>query len=99
LSDTYTCSLWTVPSGRHGEFVAAFKLFAAAADELGAREGFILQDDDDASHFIVIRRWESAEAVERWQQDERRRHEAGAALAQLVPEAQQAYLSRKVADL
>ena len=99
MSETYTCSLWTVPSGREDEFVPAFRAFAAAADELGAREGFIVQDQDDASRFIVVRRWESIEAVERWQRADRRRREAGEALAQLAPEAQQAYLCTKVADL
>lgn len=99
MIDTYTCSVWTVPDGRHDDFVAAFKRFAAAADEIGAREGFILQDEDDPTRFIVVRRWESAEAVQRWQQDDRRRHEAGEALGQLVREAEQAYLSKKVADL
>jgi heme-degrading monooxygenase HmoA len=99
LSDTYTCSVWTVPEGRDDEFVSAFQRFAAAADEIGAREGFILQDEDDPARFIVVRRWESAEAVQRWQQDDRRRHAAGEALVQVVPEAQQAYLTRKVADL
>ena len=99
MSDTYTCSVWTVPDGRHDEFIAAFKRFAGAADEIGAREGFILQDEDDPARFIVVRRWESADAVERWQHDHRRRHEAGQALRQLVPEAEQAYLTTRVADL
>jgi heme-degrading monooxygenase HmoA len=99
VSDTYTCSVWTVPDGRHDEFIAAFKRFASAADEIGAREGFILQDEDDPARFIIVRRWESAEAVQRRRQDDRRRHEAGEALVQVVREAQQAYLSRKGADL
>ena len=99
MSETYTCSLWTVPTDRQDDFVPAFQAFAAAADELGAREGFILQDQDDASRFIVVRCWESVEAVERWQQADRRRREAGQALAQLTPEAQQAYLCTKVSDL
>jgi heme-degrading monooxygenase HmoA len=99
LSDTYTCSVWTVPDGRDDEFVTAFKRFAAAADEIGAREGFILQDEDDPARFIVVRRWESAEAVQRWQQDDQRRDEPGAALRQLAPQAQQAYLTRRVAEL
>jgi heme-degrading monooxygenase HmoA len=99
LSDTYTCSVWTVPEGRHDEFVAAFQRFAAAADEIGAREGFILQDEDEPARFIVVRRWESAEAVQRWQQDDQRRDEPGAALRRLAPQAQQAYLTRRVAEL
>jgi heme-degrading monooxygenase HmoA len=99
VSETYTCSLWTVPAGRQDDFVPAFQAFAAAADELGAGEGFILQDQEDASRFIVVRRWESVEAIERWQQAERRRREAGKALAQLVPEAQQAHVCTKVAYL
>ena len=99
MSDLYTCSVWTIPDGRHDEFVAAFKQFAAAADELGAREGFILQDEDDPARFIVVRRWESAEAVKRWQQDEQRRDQAGADLRQLAPQAQQAYLTKRVAEL
>ena len=99
LSDIYTCSVWTIPDGRQDQFVAAFEQFAAAADELGAREGLILQDEDDPARFIVVRRWESAEAVERWQQDEQRRLQAGAGLRQLAPHAQQAYLTRRVAEL
>ena len=65
MSDIYTCSLWTIPDGRQDGFVAAFEQFAAAADELGAREVFNLEDEDDPARFIVVRRWESAEAVER----------------------------------
>lgn len=98
MSDTYTCSVWIVPEGRHDEFVAAFKDFAAAATQGGAGKGFILQDDDDPSRLIVVRRWESAEAVERWQ-DNSRRLKAGEALRKIVPEAQAAYLASRIADL
>jgi heme-degrading monooxygenase HmoA len=99
VNDTYTCSIWTIPQGREEDFVSAFQQFADSASELGAAEGLILQDVDDPTRFIVIRRWVSAQAVQHWQQDSGRRQSAGAALAKLAPAATVAYQTRKVADL
>ena len=64
---TYTCSTWTVPVEHQEAFLRAFQQFAHGATELGgANEGFVSHDNDDPTRFIVVRRWDSPEAVSRW---------------------------------
>jgi heme-degrading monooxygenase HmoA len=99
MDETYTCSIWLVPEGQHEAFVDAFKAFARGADELGGTaEGMILRDLEDPARFVVIRRWESADAVLRWG-EKSQEHPAGSALREIVPEASDAYLMAKVASL
>lgn len=69
MSQTYTVSIWTVRMGQEAAFIEAFRSFAGAATELGgAREGMILQDRSEPQRFVVVRRWDSAEAVDRWRE-------------------------------
>ena len=97
---TYTCSVWTVPAEQQEAFLSAFQQFAEGATELGgANEGFILRDNDDPTRFIVIRRWDSPEAVARWSEDAEARAVYGSALQGIVEGASEAYLTTKVADL
>jgi heme-degrading monooxygenase HmoA len=99
VNDTYTCSIWIVPAGQEDDFAPAFQQFADGATELGAAEGFILQDMDDPTRFIVVRRWDNPDALTRWQEDSSRRQQAGSALAEITTESADAYVMRKVADL
>lgn len=79
VNETYTVSTWSVREGQQDAFVKAFRAYAAAATwGGGAHEGMILQDRSDPTRFVVVRRWDSPESVERW------REEQDKALAQAV---------------
>lgn len=95
---TYTCSIWSVPAERAEAFLGAFQEFAAGATELGgANEGFVLRDNDDPTRFIVIRRWDSPEAVTRWG-ERARSDDHSLPLRDIVEGASEAYLTTKIAD-
>ena len=97
MADIWTVSDWSIGDADPATFVGAFQRFADAATARGgAHEGMILQDADDPTHFVVVRRWESAEAVNDWGK-ERRQH--ASELTSLVPEARSAAVMTKVADL
>jgi heme-degrading monooxygenase HmoA len=67
MGETYTCSIWTVNQGQEDSFLEAFGRFTdEATNNFGALEGMILRDSGDPKTFIVIRRWESAQSLERW---------------------------------
>ena len=93
----YTCSLWRIREGEEMAFLEGFKQFTRAADALGeAREGWVLQGLDEPGLFLAVRRWNSAEAVERWSSSEE--HQA-AAKALGDHEASEAHIMTRVADL
>ena len=99
MDETYTCSTWRVAPERGDEWIQAFHEFARGASSLGgAREGMILQDEDDPGHFIVIRRWDDAQAVGRWQGSPQQ-ESAGKALREITPDAVEAYLTKRIASL
>jgi heme-degrading monooxygenase HmoA len=50
----------------------------------GANEGFVSHDNDDPTRFIVVRRWDSPEAVTRWSQSAEARAAYGSALQGIV---------------
>ena len=98
MGDTYTVSVWSVNQGQESSFIDAFRAFAAAATEMGgAREGMILQDSDDSSHFIVVRRWDDPEVVERWRREQD--PELRDAVYSTVSADDHAHVMTKVADL
>ena len=97
MGDIWTVSDWSIGDVDPATFVSAFRRFADAATARGgAHEGMILQDADDPTHFVVVRRWESTAAVDDWAK-ERRQHDAE--LTSLVREAGSAAVMTKVADL
>ncbi len=97
MNDIWTVSDWSIGTADPAAFVAAFCRFADAPTALGgAYEGMITQDVEDPSHFIVVRRWESQEAVDAW---DRQKHEHAGELLSLVPGGGTAAVLTKVADL
>ena len=97
MADTWTFSEWSIGDAEPAAFVDAFSRFADAATNLGgAHEGMILQDDEDPGHFLVVRRWDGPQAVERWT-SEQDKH--ASELRSLVPESGRAGVMTKVADL
>lgn len=97
MADIWTVSDWSIGDVEPATFVGAFRRFADAATARGgAHEGMVLQDADDPTHFVVVRRWESTQAVDDWAK-ERRQHDAE--LTSLVREARSAAVMTKVADL
>jgi heme-degrading monooxygenase HmoA len=99
MSETYTCSIWTVNQGEEDAFLQAIVSFTdEATRNFGAREGMILRDTDDPPTFIVIRRWESAQSLQNWADSE----EMPALLAPIratIAGDSDAYVTTKVADL
>jgi heme-degrading monooxygenase HmoA len=99
VDETYTCSIWDIDEDKQDLFIDTFQAFARAADESGGTaDGMILRDVEDPHRFIVIRRWDSADAVLRWGVASQT-HPAGEALRNLVPEATDAFMTTKVASI
>jgi heme-degrading monooxygenase HmoA len=97
MADTWTFSEWSIGDAEPAAFVDAFRRFADAATNLGgAHEGMILQDAEDPGHFVVVRRWDGPQAVERWA-SEQDKH--ASELRSLVPDGGRAGVMTKVADL
>jgi heme-degrading monooxygenase HmoA len=97
MADIWTVSDWSIGDADPATFVAAFQRFADAATARGgAHEGMILQDADDPTHFVVVRRWDSTETVSNWRQEQ---HQHASELTSLVPEARSAAVMTKMADL
>ncbi|GAA2746885.1 hypothetical protein GCM10009868_34090 [Terrabacter aerolatus] len=97
MADTWTMSDWSIGDADPEAFLAAFRRFADAATARGgAREGMILQDAHDPAHFVVVRRWESGEAVAAWA-GEQARHSGE--LMELVPAGGSATVFLEVAEL
>ena len=97
MADIWTVSNWSLGDADLAEFVTAFRKFADVATASGgAAEGMILQETDDPTHVVVVRRWESAEGVAKWRREQGQH--AGELLA-LVPEGGSAAVLTKVADL
>lgn len=97
MADTWTFSEWSIGDAEPAAFIDAFRKFADAATALGgAQEGMILQDAEDPSHFVVVRRWEGPDAFARWagSQDDHADE-----LMSLVPEGGRGSIMTKVADL
>ncbi len=97
MAEIWTVSDWSIGNADPATFVAAFRRFAdGATTRGGAYEGMILQDTDDPTHFVVVRRWESIEAVSDWGKAQ---HQHASELTSLVPEARSAAVMTKMADL
>ena len=97
MADTWTFSEWSIGDAEPAAFVDAFRRFADAATMLGgAHEGMILQDAKAPSHFVVVRRWDGPDAIERWNSEHA---DHAAELRSLVPEGGRAAVMTKVADL
>ncbi len=97
MADSWTFSEWSIGDAEPTAFVEAFRRFGEAATELGgAREGMVLQDAQDPTHFVIIRRWDSAEAVDRWALAQAEHTDE---LRRLVPEGGRAAVMIKVAKL
>lgn len=97
MADTWTFSEWSIGDAEPAAFVDAFRRFADAATNLGgAQEGMILQDAEDPSHFVIVRRWDGPEVVERWASEQ---GEHGGELRSMVPDGGRAGIMSKVADL
>ena len=97
MGDTWTVSEWSIGDAEPAAFVDAFRRFADAATQLGgAREGMILHDAEDPGHFVIVRRWDDPDTVERWASVS---GDHGGELISLVPEGGHAKVMTKVADL
>jgi heme-degrading monooxygenase HmoA len=97
MAEIWTVSDWSIGDVEPATFVGAFRRFADAATARGgAHEGMILQDSDDPTHFVVVRRWENAEAVDDWAKEVRQHN---GELTSLVREARSAAVMTNVADL
>ena len=97
MADVWTVSDWSIGEADPAAFIAAFSRFADAATALGgAREGMILQDVHDSTHFVVVRRWDSEAVIEVWAQEQHRHDDE---LTTLVPQGSKAAVLVKVAEL
>lgn len=97
MAEIWTVSDWSIGDADPATFVAAFQRFADGATARGgAHEGMILQDADDPKHFVVVRRWESPEAVTDWGKEQ---HQHSDELRSLGLEARSAAVMTKMADL
>lgn len=97
MADSWTFSEWSIGDIEPTAFIEAFRRFAEAATTLGgAGEGMVLQDEQDPSHFVVVRRWDSAEVVDRWAVAQA---EHADELRRLVPSGGRSAVMTKVAEL
>ncbi|GAA2494904.1 antibiotic biosynthesis monooxygenase [Terrabacter carboxydivorans] len=97
MADSWTFSEWSIGDVEPTAFVEAFQRFARVATALGgAGEGMVLQDEQDPTHFVIIRRWDSAEVVERWAGAQA---EHADEVRRLVPAGGRSAVMTKVADL
>ena len=97
MADTWTFSEWTIGDADPSAFVDAFRRFAeAASSQGGAHEGMILQDTEDPGHFVVVRRWDGPDDIERWAAVQ---GEHAGELMALAPGGGRGALMTKAADL
>jgi heme-degrading monooxygenase HmoA len=97
MAETWTFSEWFIGDSDPTAFISAFDRFAQGATDFGgAAEGMTLQDADDPSHFVVVRRWDGPDAVERWATAQ---SDFADELGRLVPEGGRGSRMTKVADL
>ena len=96
MAEIWTVSHWSIGDADPATFGAAFQRVADGATARGAQEGMILQDADNPKHFVVVRRWESPEAVTDWGKEQ---HQHSDELRSLGLEARSAAVMTKMADL
>ena len=68
VGDHYGSGNWVVAAGKDGEFIARWTEFLGwtRAAAPGLRWARLIQDDQNARHFISFASWESLEALASW---------------------------------
>src|SRR3712207_5903947 len=65
--EPYLISTVSTHKGKEEDFLRLMLRVTEAATRLGgAGDGFILRDREDPGLFIVVRRWQSEDALQRW---------------------------------
>jgi heme-degrading monooxygenase HmoA len=63
----YTLGIWTVKTGREGDFVDAWQDLAdRTKSDFPEETATLLRDRDQPNRFISFGPWESLEQIERW---------------------------------
>jgi heme-degrading monooxygenase HmoA len=67
MAETYTAGMWKAKPGEEGEFVDAWREFAAWASTMpGSGTLRLTRDTNDPSRFFSFAPWESIEAIHAW---------------------------------
>jgi heme-degrading monooxygenase HmoA len=78
MTETYTAGVWKVRAGEEGEFVEAWRDFAAWASTMpGSGTLRLTRDVADPSRFFSFAPWESIEAIRRWKSSDEFRERIG----------------------
>jgi heme-degrading monooxygenase HmoA len=76
----YTSGDWVVQEGKEQEFIAAWTELAdwSKANARGSRSFALIQQADEASHFLSFGAWDDSDAVEEWRSRPEFRERLGA---------------------